>query len=391
MLRSGALLGQQFEILEAHIPYRLQASVDLNLYGMDLIELSEFWFRKEVPERAERLVNGVWMGLKGDCWVASNVRSDHLVRDRAKMSHCMLEVDTRVSNVVNAKWMSSGASQSTPGPLVKSLAVLWEEEAARCGGVIPEIALSVGNAENDAAQLGPIDEALRERLADLIENDEQSTDVSTVPAELEMLPKANELGLRQSEAVVSQPEFMPSQEEVNDLVDTKALVDALLIMEDDDKNDWSVASQLEALEREERAEAENFFNDVASSQLPDDEVQHAVEPPQERFEERDGMEAGYDPEDVVVLLEQYNQEGSQALQTYSLAVKPPTRSEIDEYVLPSRSRRAYFGNPKDVQPRLRISDYRPVASNATQPFAPGHGAKLAQLADSCPMANESLV
>jgi hypothetical protein len=389
VLRSGALLGHHFEVLEAHIPYRLQACIDLNLYGMDLIELSEFWFRKQVPERAERLVNGTWMGLSGgDCWVASNVRSDHLARDRAKLSHCMLEVDARVSNVVNARWMRRANTQGSPGPLVKSLAVLWEEEAARCGGTAPTLPPVLGNAETDAAQLGPSDEALRQRLADLVEGLEQLSDVQTcnVRPELSGLRMANELGLRQPEASASQPEN-PSQEAIVDLVDAKALVDALLIMENDDKNDWTVASQLEALEREERAEAENFFNDVASSQFGDDESVPVVE---QAFADEIVPASEHDLDEVVVMLEEYSEQGSQALQTFSLAEKPPSARDLEEYVLPSRSRRAYYSNPRDVQPRLRISEYRPVASTASLPFSPGHGARLAQLADACPMAGEPL-
>ena len=395
ILRSGALLGLHFEVLEAHIPYRLQACIDLNLYGMDLIELSEFWFRGQVPDRAERLLNGEWLPLSGDCWIASCVRADRVAADRAKQSSCMLEVDARVSNVVTARWMrrSPAVSTQSQGPLVKSLAVLWEEEAARCGGTLPTIPPTVGNAESDEAQLGECDRALRQKLLDLADglscaaSDMIATD--NIPDELLGLRMANELGLRQpTEQQIASQIQTPSQEE---LVDTKVLVDALLIMENDDKIDWMVASQLEALEKEERAEADNFFKDVASSQMPE-EGEDLLQMDHQDTEFAVAAAASvpdYDLDDVVVLLENY--EESQSLQTYALAVKPPSAKELAINILPSRSKRAYYSNPRDVQPRLRISEYRPVASSALQPFAPGHGVRLAQLAESCPIASSSLV
>jgi len=49
LMRSGSILGTQFDVYEAHIPYLLQIFIDYNLYGMGFVNFSKIKFRLPVP------------------------------------------------------------------------------------------------------------------------------------------------------------------------------------------------------------------------------------------------------------------------------------------------------------------------------------------------------
>jgi DNA polymerase zeta len=48
-LRSGAVLGTEFDVFEDHIPFLLQFMLDSNLYGCGWVEVGDCLFREEVP------------------------------------------------------------------------------------------------------------------------------------------------------------------------------------------------------------------------------------------------------------------------------------------------------------------------------------------------------
>ena len=48
-LRSGAVLGTEFDVFEDHIPFLLQFMLDANLYGCGWVEVGECLFREDVP------------------------------------------------------------------------------------------------------------------------------------------------------------------------------------------------------------------------------------------------------------------------------------------------------------------------------------------------------
>jgi DNA polymerase zeta len=51
LLRSGAIMGQQFQPYEAHIPFLLQVFIDCNLYGMNFVHLRTVSFRAPILKR----------------------------------------------------------------------------------------------------------------------------------------------------------------------------------------------------------------------------------------------------------------------------------------------------------------------------------------------------
>lgn len=49
VLRSGAVLGTQFDVFEAHVPFLLQFMLDANLFGCGWVEVGTALFREDVP------------------------------------------------------------------------------------------------------------------------------------------------------------------------------------------------------------------------------------------------------------------------------------------------------------------------------------------------------
>jgi DNA polymerase zeta len=403
LLRSGALLNHNFEVLEAHVPYRLQACIDLNLYGMDMIELSKFWFRQEVPQQAIKRASGAWLRLRDeDSWIAKNVPGVYVMEGRTKLSSCMLEVDSSSEFVVNtARMLRSPPSTQSQVPLVKSLAVLWEEEAARRGGAMPAPTPVVGNALTDELQFREGDRLLREKLEQLVEGI-VGHEILTgeVPEDLRGLCKANEIGVS-SEAHNSQPasafsHASLSEGQIQSLVN-EDLVEALLRLGEDD-NDEKLAEE-EAKKEQEAAEAELFFQDLALSQSVEEELQEehehtgnavAAEEPQREQTYVEEEDAHEEEDDFMVLLDEHDfSSSSQRLVTLSLAAKPPSAAELAGHPLPFCSPRPFFSVAKDVLPRVRAAEHHPTLRTVV-PFAPGHGARLAQLADATPLASKQI-
>ena len=55
LLRSGAIMGREFKIFEAHLPYVMKFFIDYNLCGMGQLKLSKASFRK-IPFEIKKLM-----------------------------------------------------------------------------------------------------------------------------------------------------------------------------------------------------------------------------------------------------------------------------------------------------------------------------------------------
>jgi DNA polymerase zeta len=55
LLRSGSILGTEFRVFEAHLPYIMKLFIDYNLYGMSTLKLSKATFRK-LPTSHKKII-----------------------------------------------------------------------------------------------------------------------------------------------------------------------------------------------------------------------------------------------------------------------------------------------------------------------------------------------
>ena len=142
LLRSGAIMGKQFEIYEAHVPYLLQVCIDYGLYGMNLIHLSSVQFRRPLPINHHifktndiSCTNGIFdtQKVSNQIWTISTIPNDSISIFK-KSSRCELEVDGFAEDITNIS-DSYNTPPLTSDPrfemIVKSLASFWKEERER--------------------------------------------------------------------------------------------------------------------------------------------------------------------------------------------------------------------------------------------------------------------
>ncbi|KAJ2077272.1 DNA polymerase zeta, partial [Coemansia sp. RSA 988] len=147
LLASGAVMGQKFEVFEAHLSYVLQFLINNNLSGNGWIRLDNVRFRSPLPDitsgdgtsSAGRITNSNI--LSKHRWVPLNVPS-YLVNPPPpeRTSHCELEADTTVADIINRRLIRErrihqctheGDTDVNDGPLVHSLALIWADENRR--------------------------------------------------------------------------------------------------------------------------------------------------------------------------------------------------------------------------------------------------------------------
>ena len=160
LLRSGAIMGKQFDIFEAHIPYLLQVCIDYGLYGMDLVHFSSVQFRQPLPNKMKRAWRNITSpsennsdseGFKlankeklifdtqrscNKVWIAGTVPAGW-TNSVKRTSHCELELDAcaeDITNIVSFTDTPHLSSDPRREMLVKSLAEIWREERARHKG-----------------------------------------------------------------------------------------------------------------------------------------------------------------------------------------------------------------------------------------------------------------
>ncbi|EPS36788.1 hypothetical protein H072_9596 [Dactylellina haptotyla CBS 200.50] len=176
LLRSGAILHTQFQPYEAHLQYIPQWMIDYNLYGCGYINCSRVYFRQPIPTEDE--------AGEAHIWHIGEVKAEDILEedDFPRISHCSLEIDIRVQDILNRLEVEprdlhhNFLELRNPIPadkkLVPSMAELWKDEQRRRN--LKDISVeSFGVALSAATRKvhgGWVhEEEYREKVAELIE------------------------------------------------------------------------------------------------------------------------------------------------------------------------------------------------------------------------------
>ncbi|KDN41161.1 hypothetical protein K437DRAFT_238501 [Tilletiaria anomala UBC 951] len=150
ILETGRVMKTRFQAFEIHVRYQLQWMLDYNIYGCGFVDVEECYFRAPLPESDPFLSKPSSNDVQQrQLWTHSNTPAN-LVQDDyvSKNSHCELEVDIRVSAILNRRSLcardihhrvgerdtlslSVGGKDGCAQKLVPSLVGLWEEEQRR--------------------------------------------------------------------------------------------------------------------------------------------------------------------------------------------------------------------------------------------------------------------
>jgi DNA polymerase zeta len=139
LLQQGAIMKQQFQPYEAHLQYLLQWMCDFNLYGCAYIEAKNVRFRSPIP---------AWDDLDDvdHLWHDRSISADSMLDHElfTRQSHCQLELDIRVENIMNRLSMEErplhhsfverlASLENLPieEKLVHSMKGLWKDETRR--------------------------------------------------------------------------------------------------------------------------------------------------------------------------------------------------------------------------------------------------------------------
>lgn len=139
LLQQGAILKRSFQPYEAHLQYLLQWMCDFNLYGCAYIDTSAPHFRMPVPSFED-------LDDVTHLWHDRSVKRHQILDETQfpRQSHCQLELDIRVEDVLNHHEIKSRPLhhsfierlKSLEGlppeeKLVHSMAGLWKDETRR--------------------------------------------------------------------------------------------------------------------------------------------------------------------------------------------------------------------------------------------------------------------
>ena len=136
LLYQGAIMKQVIQPYESHLQYLLQWMCDFNLYGCAYIECDQYKFRQPLPSRTS-------IGQTNHRWHDQSIPQDWISSEEEfpRQSHCALELDICVQNIVNRTEVQARDLHATfsehflPGnpeeKLVRSLAGLWKDESKR--------------------------------------------------------------------------------------------------------------------------------------------------------------------------------------------------------------------------------------------------------------------
>ncbi|GAA5949875.1 hypothetical protein JCM3765_007720 [Sporobolomyces pararoseus] len=154
-LRSGAVLGTEFDVFEDHIPFLLQFMLDSNLYGCGWVEVGECLLREGVPEYVEPKESEALFTPAPSCqgpyahrtYVDLTVPPSRLHPPGGpdKVSYSALELDLPSSAILNResnpprKIHHDFIEKLFPelvekGKLVRSVKELWDDERRRRAG-----------------------------------------------------------------------------------------------------------------------------------------------------------------------------------------------------------------------------------------------------------------
>ncbi|KAK5944075.1 DNA polymerase zeta [Knufia obscura] len=136
LLREGAVMKRVLQPYEAHMQYIAQWMCDYSLYGCAYLDCAKVKFRSPVPDYLEV---GQTLRPWHDQSIPPEMISDEVYLP--KQSHCALEVDVRVEDIVNRRSVlprdlhHDFIERMNPLPidkkLVQSMAGLWKDETRR--------------------------------------------------------------------------------------------------------------------------------------------------------------------------------------------------------------------------------------------------------------------
>ncbi|MCJ1356494.1 MAG: DNA polymerase zeta, partial [Icmadophila ericetorum] len=136
LLRQGTIMKKAIQPYESHLQYLLQWMCDYNLYGCAYIDCGTVKFRSPVPSQPA-------ISKAGHQWHEGTIPASFISEgDRLpRQSHCSIEVDVCVQNVLNrldikqrnlhSGFMKETNSSSQDAKLVHSMAGLWRDETRR--------------------------------------------------------------------------------------------------------------------------------------------------------------------------------------------------------------------------------------------------------------------
>ena len=136
LLREGAVMKRVLQPYESHMQYIAQWMCDYNLYGCAYIDCGTVRFRAPIPRYSE--LNSALHPWHDRSILPENISDEFVL---PKQSHCSLEVDVHVEDILNRQNVESRPihhdfiERIKPIPidakLVQSMAGLWKDETRR--------------------------------------------------------------------------------------------------------------------------------------------------------------------------------------------------------------------------------------------------------------------
>ncbi|KAK5053164.1 hypothetical protein LTR84_002138 [Exophiala bonariae] len=263
LLREGAVMKRVLQPYESHMQYLAQWMCDYNLYGCSYIECCKVKFRGPVPNYFD-LTNAMHQ------WHDRSISPEDISDESSlpKQSHCTLEVDVHVKDIMNRSNVESRQihhdfiERVNPLPidakLVQSMAGLWKDETrrrkTRMGLKDPnstpfpaEVLISMSADVRNTSDGGWIhEEEFRQKIAQLAKAEFEQSDRNELQFETFVKPVALEDNVK------------TALESVEDLYPGK-LIDARASNADrntgiNDLNDLTVESESRILVDESRAQ-----------------------------------------------------------------------------------------------------------------------------------------
>ena len=136
LLRQGAIMKRAMQPFESHMQYIPQWMCDYNLYGCDYMDCAQVMFRWPVPSEEE-------LTDPSHQWHEGTIALDQVSDESSvpRQSHCALEVDVCVHNIINRfdigsrnihhDFVEQHIVPDADEKLVHSMAGLWRDETRR--------------------------------------------------------------------------------------------------------------------------------------------------------------------------------------------------------------------------------------------------------------------
>lgn len=195
LLRQGAIMQQKLQPHEAHLQYLLQFMTDYNLYGCTYIDVQRVCFRSPVPKHGDDEASS-------HLWHSQSIQRRYITDDPdlPRVSHCSIEVDIRVRDILNRhdireRQLHNDFSErnhllDADMKLVHSMAGLWKDETERrkrrmptenSDPFPPEALVSMSADPRDSQPSGWIhEEEFRGQIRELIYQEQERSDKTQV-------------------------------------------------------------------------------------------------------------------------------------------------------------------------------------------------------------------